>query len=643
MENEVNVTVLFPDNGDEMPAHGCFESHEAFRKFIFDNQNSRIQHAFHSRPTQNRRNDCAQDEFVRSFPLQFPFGYAGLPKQECLQSFMSSRSRKSPRIGENAMLRMFLRMRRAEFHSPDFNLAVNNMLMRHKVFSETRLQCNLRCEDAVNLGSKCGAMSGSELENSVNKVRAEMSTRANPATGDRFLGSIGAVCRQLPHSNDASQSARNDYFGMMSKFGLPALFVTMSPDDQRSHWVKASLMKSNTKLWEGEPSVSSFDDSDLTELCKERLRFRTTFPGLGAEECMAIVETFIRSVLCWDTETMQAHGIGSFGFAEAWTLATEEQGGKMLHGHFLVWIRGWNELLHRVMTRTGAHLKQDLQLMKEFVEHCSSARIFRDFDPDCVFDSKELFCHPRCRNRRSKTRFAVDPVPEERLLEMRRADKCCEHKGSVATCRSCGIEMSAQSVVENALNSCDGGTDLKFDRSKRRLEATVCEMQRDFGWARGPERKRARRLLFSNALSNTHKCTHSARCFKSSCTCCARPPAVPKQQTTVDFAPTATEWANWEGQLTRKTIFEVGLVRGIEDAFTNVHNPLLTMPFLCNNNVLAAMTGAAVLCVTGHNFKKTQKEERHAFERMAKALLSVMESQVRKNRAQTPFRNRSNR
>ena len=41
------------------------------------------------------------------------------------------------------------------------------------------------------------------------------------------------------------------------------------------------------------------------------------------------------------------------------------------------------------------------------------------------------------------------------------------------------------------------------------------------------------------------------------------------------------------------------------------------------------MTGAAILYVTSYSSKKTQKEERLAFEKLAGVLLKVIENQVR--------------
>ena len=38
-------------------------------------------------------------------------------------------------------------------------------------------------------------------------------------------------------------------------------------------------------------------------------------------------------------------GLGLIGAVVAWCLATEEQGWKTLHGHFLVFIENWEKIL----------------------------------------------------------------------------------------------------------------------------------------------------------------------------------------------------------------------------------------------------------------------------------------------------------
>ena len=129
---------------------------------------------------------------------------------------------------------------------------------------------------------------------------------------------------------------------------------------------------------------------------------------------------------------------------------------------------------------------------------------------------------------------------------------------------------------------------------------------------------------------------HSKRCFKKDKTCYADIPAEPCERTEIEFSETTSDWATWDGRKVLKKLFRVKLQRKVEDVFTNIHNPLLTQLFLCNNNVLIAMTGAAVLYVTGYNVKKTQKEERLAFENVGRVLIDTINRQV----SQRPYHNR---
>ena len=54
ISNEINVTVLFPDSETITPMQGTFANQDEFRKFLFENQNRRVDHAFHSKPSMNR-------------------------------------------------------------------------------------------------------------------------------------------------------------------------------------------------------------------------------------------------------------------------------------------------------------------------------------------------------------------------------------------------------------------------------------------------------------------------------------------------------------------------------------------------------------------------------------------------------------
>jgi hypothetical protein len=60
------------------------------------------------------------------------------------------------------------------------------------------------------------------------------------------------------------------------------------------------------------------------------------------------MELVIKHIFNWDSETQKSKGVGLFGELLAWCLATEEQGQKSLHGHYLVFIKNWSQVMNRL-------------------------------------------------------------------------------------------------------------------------------------------------------------------------------------------------------------------------------------------------------------------------------------------------------
>ena len=631
IENEINVTVIFPDKDNTNKNTGGFETPEKFREFLCSHQNKRVEHTFFSRPTKDRKQDYLQDEFVASLILQYPYGYGGLPNQTILQAF---RKKHKKHLSFTESLKMVLRHRRKEFHVSDFTLFVNDRIMKQSVYASARLHCNLKYKDAQPMGEKYGTISSDQLEMSINRVRANSTLNPSTNPSDAFLRSVNAACSNLPHTNEACSDARDKYFSNIIKFGLPALFVTISPDDQRSVWISVYALDETETSWTSEPTTSNHSDRTLIAKFEKRCKNRTDYPGLCAESYMAIMESFIRDVLQWDEDQNCAAGEGLFGFTEAFTLATEEQGRKSLHGHFLIWIRFWNMLLHRIMEQhrfSPAQQQADLARLRTYIQHCSSATLFQDFGANQMFSEHAVFSHSECRTIRQNTqcRFTVNPVDETQLAQMRHKRKCFDHLGHIATCPKCSKKFGLHEIVANSLNFVDPLNEFKYafpDHTKR-LDSLVYEMEKDFNWWAGPPQKKARRLFVSNVHSNLHYVTHSTRCFKKESSCYASLPRNPSLKMGITFSRDKSIWVDWHGRQHEKHIFDTELLRPIEDAYTNTHNAELSRLYLCNNNVATAMTGASVFYCTAYNTKKTQKEEKQAYDNMAKTLIAVLRKQ----------------
>ena len=120
---------------------------------MFENDLQRMKATFYTKPTSNRVKDYVDDEFVKAFPVQFPYRYGGFPKETKLQEFFSS---KKHRVSFSERYKHYLVSRKPSFHESTFNLVGNGILMRHSVFDQVRLQCNLIYEDMAAMGQKFG-------------------------------------------------------------------------------------------------------------------------------------------------------------------------------------------------------------------------------------------------------------------------------------------------------------------------------------------------------------------------------------------------------------------------------------------------------------------------------------------------------
>ena len=631
ISNEVNIVVLFPDKNtsDDDMGKGFFRTQDEFRKFLLENDHQRTSHVFYTRPTENRVKEYVEDEFIRCFPLQFPYGNGGFHRQTLCRQPLSSKRKD---MSFQRCLKYLLRHRGAHFHTPLFNLMANGIIMRNNVFRKVKIQCNVKTDDHKKVSEEYGFMKGRDLESAITQANSRCARQKN-TTGDRFLRSIRAVCEHLPHSNEATAAARSDYFSMLVAKGLPALFVTISPDDKRSLWIQVYAHRNPSKLWEGEPDLKNVDEDQLRVLYKKRCLDRLNYPGLCAEEYMALMEVFIRDVLKWDVAKQEPSGMGLFGMTEAFTLATEEQGRRTLHGHFLIWIKGWNELLNTLMFQkcTKLQLKKAMANLKRFVRNAASVRIFSDLNPGGLLHCKSIYSHGNdCRTdrREGQKRYTAKPVSKLQFEEMRGNDTCRVHLGHIGTCPKCGHKFKYEDMLTRSLQSVSGSDRYKYDHQRRHLEAHLYELQKDFWWNKRSGVRRAKRRFYVDVMCNNHSVTHDPRCFKKARLCYSYFPVEPQDQFEIQFSEEKdTVWADYLGRKMHGRIFEGRHERKLEDCYGNTNNPVLTSLFCCNNNIITTMTGKAVLYVTGYNVKKQQKEERLAFENVGQVLVETFRRQ----------------
>jgi hypothetical protein len=495
-------------------------------------------------------------------------------------------------------------------------------------------------------------MTAKQLEEAIQAARRNDSIQHSAAAQHRFLKSIKASCKNMPHSNEAADEARKVYFAYLMKFGLPAIFLTVTPDDMRSFRIVVYSMARVEKM-EANYCPTDFSEEDILADFKFRQEVRSDFPGLCAEEYGRIVNLVIKHLFNWDCQEQKANGMGLFGEVLAWCLATEEQARKTLHGHFLLFVKDWKQVLDVLHKRradglecNGGLTHQDaVFLAKRFHTNACSAQLFSDFHDEKVLGSHHVFQHEcNFRSKRSIARdrrhYQISSVDDQAMRDMRHKQHCHMHNGKIATCDRCQQDFTVNGIIQNALRihypSSAKDNDFCFpdtDKNKR-LHKLVYELQKSFDWLdddnADAELYLAKRYFASNALVNAHRVTHANRCFKKGAECYANIPAAGSPCTNILYCdPEEFDiWSDCWGNKEKRWMFRFEPKRFTEDAFMNVHNPTVTQLVGCNNNVMVGMNGRCVFYCTCYNCKKTQKEERQSFERVSDVLIKVLQNQV---------------
>ena len=640
----MNITVVFPDASLPTPTNGGFENQEQFRKFVVEHQDGKWNAEFTARPTDERIPDYMDDTIGDAFPLQFPFGHTGLRGDPAVTILKERPYRK--RID---VFRKLLRHRKPSFHYPLFNLIVENLIMRETVFVQTKILCNMKHSDTMSMGEKYGCMTPGELLKAIKDSRNNNSARHSNSGEHQFLKSIVSSCGKLPHSNEACMDARRTYFSFLMQFGIPAIFLTINPDDLRNFRIVVYSLAQHKVSPYGEVDLNTYAEAEILTEFNVREEARVKHPGLCAEEYQRIMELVIKHLFKWDTRTQKSKDVGLFGEVVAWCLATEEQGRKSLHGHYLVFIKDWNRIMN-VLQRMEAEVNKDSEQptqltyrdacgeAKAMFVNASSARLFSDFTTGNPLSKTPVFHHENCRSERNpkQMRYTVKPVEDQYLREMRHKTSCFEHKGHIATCQKCSKTFSMNGIVENAINVHLGIENYAFTFPEKRckpLDRIIYEMGKDYSWRDGDATKEAIRYFAGNAITNVHLTTHANRCFKKGVECYANLPDGVSETEKLIYSQEYDVWSDWCGNKEKRHMLRFQPKRMIEDVFMNVHNPTITKILLCNNNVQIGMNGRSVLYSTGYQVKSQQKEERLAFEKVSNVLCKVIQNQVRTENA----------
>jgi hypothetical protein len=198
-------------------------------------------------------------------------------------------------------------------------------------------------------------------------------------------------------------------------------------------------------------------------------------------------------------------------------------------------------------------------------------------------------------------RFAVKPVEDQILRDMRHKVTCHVHNGQIASCGKCSKYFSINEIVKIRLSIHFGKSKNQFQFPERwcqPLDRIVYEMGKDFLWIERNDYNQLIRYFAGNAITNVHLTKHTQRCFKKGAECYANLPDGISQSDKTVYSWVCDVWSDCFGNKEDRYMLRFQPKGLIEDVFMNIHNPTITRLLMCNNNIQVGMNGRSILSIT---------------------------------------------
>ncbi|KAG7361846.1 helitron helicase-like protein [Nitzschia inconspicua] len=177
----------------------------------------------------------------------------------------------------------------------------------------------------------------------------------------------------------SSQNSKTKNVAMTASFGLPCVLFTITPEDAVN--VRIRVMAKGEAGSQIPPSVGS-EEGIHRDYVMESEKIRIENPGLCAIDFENVIGIVVEEILGWDRKNnCNKVGYGLFGDLDAWSFAVEEQGRKTLHAHFLLWVKGYNELIEGLSTPEGQ--EEYVKKVSKYVDRVMSTRL-HGFNPRSV-------------------------------------------------------------------------------------------------------------------------------------------------------------------------------------------------------------------------------------------------------------------
>ena len=620
IETVFEMNSVFSDNVEPLSINGGYKTVEEFTKSTLGKlmtAASQRQTTLIAKSSPNRLKDYLGENLLKAFPLQFPYGIG------------SKDSKMEERCG-TTYLQYLLNLSRPDFQKPDFVVVIHNIWERKNMIKSSYIKVSNLQKNSI------GDITNEEIDGAVHRY---LSGQPGNATSDMFLSKLEAITGSLAYSKHAAKNARHKMFAMIGRFGLPSILFTITPDDNFNFRIK---IMSHEKGGCKNPPDPLASDTLLKEFVIDCAETRVNYPGLCAFDYQNVIAITIHILLGWDTNKQQnIENNGLFGNLSSWCYATEEQGRKTLHAHFLLWVRNWSVVLDNLRDLSRRPLIK--RMLEKYAKTIMRAKFLSMDKPICDCGN-QIHTLKKCTNQ------------DLRNLRHQEGTTSFGDK-SMFWCSVCNKGLSGNQIIVSRVDK-EFGNNLNGDTNSNNSDNFFDERALWFGENKKSKRKAQMALeiiksqlsekkhgkvnpfgsnkyrktdFFTTAMRNIHNSDHCGACFKKGDKCKECRMKIPQKECSksqITFNSDLTPWYTWEGEFIQRNLFIHENERDHIDSYVNIHNEIASVIFGCNTNVVSCVDGGSVMYVTSYVSKSTKIDDKQAFVKAATHMISNLRKRI---------------
>ena len=622
IEQTEQFSCYFPD-GTTNEHTGGFDTQNEFKKYVDDMQRKNFDVTLKVQFEKEYLGKQECQGLMDALLLQFPYGRGGLDEKRFLED-----GTLTDCLDTMAYFRHLTLLSQPVFQHQLFLLIVYSLYSKTKLLKSSRLQLKGK-HSATALAQ---GLSHEDLRRTINS-RLAGDRNAGDYASKTLLYAVDAMSQALPHTNEASRKARSTGEAMQHHFGVGSIFLTVNFDDENSF-----LMQTITNVEvDSDTPVDDLTDDECALLVGKRRQLRVKYPGASALNFEMLLNILCEDVIGWNIKTHEAtEEPGLFGECEALAIAFEEQQKKTVHGHFTIWIKGY-DMLRQVMFFGNENQKaQSSEEIIEYHDRLINTSLFRG----STWDLKTAFDHVCSYTKQHRT---LPIVREDQALRHFRHKHGYEYEeGTFAYCEHCPKTWTYEQMVEqytrivgNIEDKVSVRTvDKELDIATARMLAKIVEFQKE---------KDAEITdticMCINAKYQCHESKHVPGCFKCNrlgqkrkrehvcgpnCECRFRLPDRKRARPTVRTLKEGIPWYQWDGTSKQQPLIELLPKRERYDLFQNVACKAISeSKFSCNSNISVITDGPVSQYQFKYQHKQTQDDDQAEYSQVDRTIKSL--------------------